>query len=283
VDKYEYNLKLDQIKALSAEEGYMSAAEIADSINWNKIKNVNTLVKIGEIYEKAERYQDARDILLMAYDRSPIGRMIIYRLAEVAIKMGDYDAATEYYDEFVEIAPHDDMKYVLRYAIKKGQGASFDELITILEEYKDEEYTEEWAYELAYLYHKAGKAEERKRSKTCGNKRYGQALQKFRYIRRFKLFSYSGEHYHSYKEAYARTEGVYKTLKESVALGYIEYGNTEHGAVCCYKRKIYAKRLIKRRNIFFQGYLNKLNQSGYYKNEHYRLKIAEPVIIKKCI
>ncbi len=159
MDKYEYNLKLDQIKALSAEEGYMSAAEIADSINWNKIKNVNTLVKIGEIYEKAERYQDARDILLMAYDRSPIGRMIIYRLAEVAIKMGDYDAATEYYDEFVEIAPHDDMKYVLRYSIKKGQGASFDELITILEEYKDEEYTEEWAYELAYLYHKAGKAD----------------------------------------------------------------------------------------------------------------------------
>lgn len=159
MDKYEYNLKLDQIKALSADEGYMSAAEIADSINWNKIKNVNTLVKIGEIYEKAERYQDARDILLMAYDRSPIGRMIIYRLAEVAIKMGDYDAATEYYDEFVEIAPHDDMKYVLRYAIKKGQGASFDELITILEEYKDEEYTEEWAYELAYLYHKAGKAD----------------------------------------------------------------------------------------------------------------------------
>ena len=159
MDKYEYNLKLDQIKALSAEEGYMSAAEIADSINWNKIKNVNTLVKIGEIYEKAERYQDARDILLMAYDRSPIGRMIIYRLAEVAIKMGDYDAATEYYDEFVEIAPHDDMKYVLRYAIKKGQGASFDELIAILEEYKDEEYTEEWAYELAYLYHKAGKAD----------------------------------------------------------------------------------------------------------------------------
>lgn len=159
MDKYEYNLKLDQIKALSAEEGYMSAAEIADSINWNKIKNVNTLVKIGEIYEKAERYQDARDILLMAYDRSPIGRMIIYRLAEVAIKMGDYDVATEYYDEFVEIAPHDDMKYVLRYAIKKGQGASFDELIAILEEYKDEEYTEEWAYELAYLYHKAGKAD----------------------------------------------------------------------------------------------------------------------------
>ncbi len=159
MDKYEYNLKLDQIKSLGAEESYMSAAEIADTINWNKIKNVNTLVKIGEIYEKAERYQDAREILLMAYDRSPIGRMIIYRLAEVAIKMNDYDDAMEYYDEFVEIAPHDDLKYVLKYSIKKGQGASYDELITILEEFKEQEYTEEWAYELAYLYHKAGKVD----------------------------------------------------------------------------------------------------------------------------
>lgn len=159
MDKYEYNLKLDQIKSLSSEENYVGAAEIADTINWNKIKNINTLVKAGEIYEKAERYDDARDILLMAYDRSPIGRMIIYRLAEVAIKMGDYDAATEYYDEFVEIAPHDDLRYVLKYSIKKGQGASYDELIDILEEFKEQEYTEEWAYELAYLYHKAGKTE----------------------------------------------------------------------------------------------------------------------------
>ena len=159
MDKYEYNLKLDQIKSLSSEENYVGAAEIADTINWNKIKNINTLVKAGEIYEKAERYDDARDILLMAYDRSPIGRMIIYRLAEVAIKMGDYDAATEYYDEFVEIAPHDDLRYVLKYSIKKGQDASYDELIEILEEFKEQEYTEEWAYELAYLYHKAGKTE----------------------------------------------------------------------------------------------------------------------------
>ena len=159
MDKYEYNLKLDQIKSLSSEENYVGAAEIADTINWNKIKNINTLVKAGEIYEKAERYDDARDILLMAYDRSPIGRMIIYRLAEVAIKMGDYDAAKDYYDEFVEIAPHDDLRYVLKYSIKKGQGASYDELIEILEEFKEQEYTEEWAYELAYLYHKAGKTE----------------------------------------------------------------------------------------------------------------------------
>ncbi len=156
MDKYEYNLKIDQMKSLFAEENYEAAAELADTINWNKIKNVNALVKAGEVYDKAERYQDSRDVLLMAYDRSPIGRMIIYRLAEVAIKMKDLSAASEYYEEFVKIAPHDNMKYVLRYNIKKAQGASYDELIPILEEFKDQEYTEEWAYELAYLYHKAG-------------------------------------------------------------------------------------------------------------------------------
>ena len=94
--------------------------------------------------------------MLLAYDRSPIGRMIIYRLAEVAIKMNDFEAAKEYYDEFVEIAPHDNLKYVLRYHIKKATGANFEELIPILEEFKEQEYMEEWAYELAYLYHKSG-------------------------------------------------------------------------------------------------------------------------------
>lgn len=156
MDKYEYNLKLDQMKSLYAEEKYEDAADIADTINWNKIKNVNALVKAGEIYEKTERYEDSRDVLLMAYDRSPIGRMIIYRLAEVAVRMKDFDAAQDYYDEFVQIAPHDSLKYVLRYDIKKAQGAAYTDLIPILEELKDQEYTEEWAYELAYLYHKAG-------------------------------------------------------------------------------------------------------------------------------
>lgn len=159
MDKYEYSLRLDQMKSLFAEEKYEDAAEIADTINWNKVKNVNALVKAGEIYEKVERYEDSREVLLMAYDRSPIGRMIIYRLAEVAIKMKDYQAAEEYYQEFVEIAPHDTLKYVLRYDIKKAQGAPYGELIPILEELKDQEYTEEWAYELAYLYHKAGMSE----------------------------------------------------------------------------------------------------------------------------
>lgn len=156
LDKYEYSLKLDQMKSLYAEEKYEDAADIADTINWNKIKNVNALVKAGEIYEKVQRYDDSRDVLLMAYDRSPIGRMIIYRLAEVAVKMEDYQAAEDYYQEFVEIAPHDSLKYVLRYDIKKAQDAPYEELIPILEELKDQEYTEEWAYELAYLYHKAG-------------------------------------------------------------------------------------------------------------------------------
>ncbi len=154
LDKYEYNLKLDQMKNFVAENKFEDAAEVADSINWNKIKNVNALVKAGEIYEKVERYEDAREILLNAYDRSPIGRTIIYRLAEIAIKMQDFEGAQEYYDEFVDIAPHDNQKYALRYNIKKAQGASYLELIPILEEFKDKEYTEEWAFELAYLYHK---------------------------------------------------------------------------------------------------------------------------------
>lgn len=136
------------------------AAEIADSINWNKVRNVNDLVKAGEIYEKVGRYEESREIFLNAYDRSPIGRTIIYRLAEIAIKMQDYDGAQEYYDEFVSIAPHDNQRYILMYRIKKAQGASYEELIPILEEFKEQEYTEEWAFELAYLYHKAGRKKE---------------------------------------------------------------------------------------------------------------------------
>lgn len=159
MDKYEYKIKLDQMKSLAAEHKYEAAAELADTINWHKIKNVNALMKAGEIYEKVERYEESRDILLMAYDRSPIGRMIIYRLAEVAVKMGNYSEAKEYYDEFVEIAPHDNLKYVLRYEISKAQGADINALIAILEELKEQEYLEEWAFELACLYHRAGMSE----------------------------------------------------------------------------------------------------------------------------
>lgn len=144
------------MKSLTAENNYSAAAEIADTINWHKIKNVNALIKAGEIYEKTERYEESRDILLMAYDRSPIGRMIIYRLAEVAVKMGNFSEAQDYYQEFVEIAPHDNLKYVLKYEISKAQGADLNTLIGILEELKEQEYSEEWAFELACLYHKAG-------------------------------------------------------------------------------------------------------------------------------
>lgn len=159
MDKYEYKLKLDQMKTLTAENNYKEAAEIADTINWHKVKNVNALIKAGEIYEKVGRYEESRDILLMAYDRSPIGRMIIYHLAEIAIKMGNFAEAKDYYDEFVEIAPHDSLKYVLRYEISKAQGADYGTLIAVLEELKEQEYSEEWAFELACLYHKAGMSE----------------------------------------------------------------------------------------------------------------------------
>lgn len=159
MDKYEYKLKLDQMKSLTAEGKYEEAAEIADTINWRKIKNINALVKVGEIYEKVGRYDESKDVLLTAYDKSPIGRMIIYRLAEVAVRTKSFDEAKEYYQEFVEIAPHDNLKYVLKYEISKAQGADIGTLIGVLEELKEQEYSEEWAYELAYLYHKAGMSE----------------------------------------------------------------------------------------------------------------------------
>lgn len=159
MDKYEYKLKLDQMKSLTAEGKYEEAAEIADTINWRKIKNINALVKVGEIYEKVGHYDESKDVLLTAYDKSPIGRMIIYRLAEVAVRTKSFDEAKEYYQEFVEIAPHDNLKYVLKYEISKAQGADIGTLIGILEELKEQEYSEEWAYELAYLYHKAGMSE----------------------------------------------------------------------------------------------------------------------------
>ena len=160
MDKYEYKLKLDEIKNLMAKKQYTEAAEIADSINWRKVRNVNALMKAGDIYAQIGRYDEAKEILLMAYDRSPIGRMIIYKLAEIAIKTKEFDEAQEYYDEFVEIAPHDNLKYILRYEMNKAKGAGLDVLIQILEELKEQEYTEKWAFELAYLYHQAGRCEE---------------------------------------------------------------------------------------------------------------------------
>ena len=156
MDRYEYKLKLGEIETLSAEKNYAAAAEIADSINWRKVRNVNSLMLVGEVYQQTGRYEDSKELLLMAYDRSPIGKKIIYRLAEIAISAGQFDEAQEYYDEFVEIAPHDTLKYVLRYRMSQAKGEPYAAQIAILNELKEQEYTEEWAFELAYLYHEAG-------------------------------------------------------------------------------------------------------------------------------
>ena len=110
MDKYEYKLKLEQLKNLVAEKDYKTAVEIADTINWRKVKNASTLCMVGEIYDRNKRYEDSREILLMAYDRSSVGRNIIYRLTLVALKMGNVEEAKEYYDEFLEIAPYDNLR-----------------------------------------------------------------------------------------------------------------------------------------------------------------------------
>ncbi len=153
VDKYEFKLKVDEMKALVSARNYNAAAEIAETINWRKIRNLNALVLAGEVFEQVGRYEDSKEILLLAYDKSPIGRNIIYRLAEIAVKTKRFDEAQEYYDEFVDIAPHDNLKFVLKYKMTAAQGLPYKEQIRILEELKEQEYSEEWAYELAYLYH----------------------------------------------------------------------------------------------------------------------------------
>ncbi len=147
------------MKSAFAEGNYHMAEELADSINWKRVRNANSLIKAGEVYETAERYDDAKEMFLLAYERSPIGRTIVYRLAELAIHVGNYDEAMEYYEEFVEMAPNDSLKFVLKYKIYKAKGESLAEQIQILEDLKEQEYIEEWAYELAYLYHQAGMSE----------------------------------------------------------------------------------------------------------------------------
>lgn len=147
------------MKSAFAEGNYHMAEELADSINWKRVRNANSLIKAGEVYKTAERYDDAKEMFLLAYERSPIGRTIVYRLAELAIHVGNYDEAMEYYEEFVEMAPNDSLKFVLKYKIYKAKGESLAEQIQILEDLKEQEYIEEWAYELAYLYHQAGMSE----------------------------------------------------------------------------------------------------------------------------
>lgn len=155
MDKYEYKLKLEQLQNLVAAGDYATASEMADTINWKKVRSSNTLCMVGDIYEKTEKYDACKEVLLQAYDHSPIGRNIVSKLAEVSIKAKNIDEAEEYYNEFLEIAPKDNMRYVLAYEISCLKDAPLTDRIAILEELKEHEYTEKWAYELAALYGQA--------------------------------------------------------------------------------------------------------------------------------
>ncbi len=156
MDKYEYNLKLEEIDKLVDQGDYEEAAKLADTIDWRRVRNVRTLCLISEIYEAADRLDKSKEILERAYRKSPVGRTVLYRLVEVTTELGEYDEALEYYTEYVQVAPHDNNRYILKYLIYKGRGSSPEELIAILEEYLGQEYTERWAYELALNYQQAG-------------------------------------------------------------------------------------------------------------------------------
>ena len=156
MDKYEYRLKAEQIEKLVKKKDYAGAAKIADTIDWRRVKNVNMLYIVSEIYEATERYGECMEILDIAYDRAPVGRMLLYRMTEVCTKMNNFDEAIALYREFVKVAPHDQSRYILKYQIYRERGSSLEDQIKILNEYKTHEYQEKWAYELAALYDEAG-------------------------------------------------------------------------------------------------------------------------------
>ncbi len=156
MDKYEFQIKTEQLEKQLDRKNYETAAKIADSIDWRKVRNVGLLMEVAEAYEGCGRFEDCYEILNIAYDCAPIGRMIVYKMAEIAVRMEDYNEAVELYKEFVKIAPHDLGRYVLKYKIYKGRGAALEDQIAILEEYKSREYQEQWAYELAELYYQDG-------------------------------------------------------------------------------------------------------------------------------
>lgn len=159
MDKFEYQAKLEEINKLVEKQDYEEAARIADSIEWKRVRSVRTLCMVSEIYEAIGRVEDSKAILYRAYRRSPNSRQILYRLTEVCVQTQDFDDAVEYYTEYVNLSPHDNSKYILKYEIYKGRGSSIEEQIEVLEEYKSKEYTEKWAYELAKLYDEAGMAD----------------------------------------------------------------------------------------------------------------------------
>ncbi|WP_342992885.1 hypothetical protein [Blautia sp. 2227st1_G12_2227SCRN_220401] len=156
MDKEEFRVKLGQINKLVETQDYKGAMQIVDSIDWRRVKNVRTLCVVGEIYAANKRYEESKEIFLLAYHRAPIGKNILYRLIEVSLKMGQISEATEFFDEYREVAGNDNSQYILKYKIARAKNASLNEQIRILEEYKEKEFTERWSYELAKLYYKAG-------------------------------------------------------------------------------------------------------------------------------
>ena len=156
LDKEEFRIKLEEINRLVEKKNYKDAMEVVDSIDWRRVKNVRTLCVVGEIYAANKRYEDSKEIFLLAYHRAPIGKNILYRLIEVSLKMKDIAEAEEFYEEFLEVAPNDNTRYILKYKICKEKQVSLDEQIKILEEYKEKEFTERWSYELAKLYYQNG-------------------------------------------------------------------------------------------------------------------------------
>ena len=160
VDKNEYRAKLEEINDLVDNQDYQGALKIVDTIDWRRVRSARTLCMIGEIYEANKRYEDSRKLLLLAHQRAPIGKTVLYRLVELSIKMGNYNEAADYYKSFVEISPNDNSRYILKYKLYRARRSPIEEQIQILQEYKEKEYTERWSYELARLYAKAGMKEE---------------------------------------------------------------------------------------------------------------------------
>ena len=158
MDKVEYKLRSDEIKKLIQQKDFAQAAEIADTIDWRRVKSVMMLCTISDVYKMNRRYENAKDLLLLAYDRRPGGRSIVYSLCELCLRTGDLVQAMEYYKEFVNVAPKDPGRYILQYKIYEDQDVSLEERIEVLEELKKHDYREKWAYELAYLYHRVGLA-----------------------------------------------------------------------------------------------------------------------------
>lgn len=156
MDKYEYKVSAEEIKNLVASKQYVETMKIADTIDWNRVKSVMMLTVVSDIYKINRRYEDSKAVLLLAYERHPAGRTIVYSLCELAIKMEEFVQAVEYLKDFTQIAPKDTSKYILMYKLYEAQDVKLEDRISVLEEFKKRDYREKWAYELAYLYHRIG-------------------------------------------------------------------------------------------------------------------------------